>query len=60
MAGRLERLWANYEEHHRTAGNKWCHLVGIPLIIVGLLGLLAVPVVRVGEFPVEAALLLVV
>ncbi|MFQ5778612.1 MAG: Mpo1-like protein [Terriglobia bacterium] len=60
MAGRLDRLWANYEEHHRAAGNKWCHMVGIPLIIVGLLGLLAVPVFRVGEFPVEAALLLVV
>lgn len=59
MAGRLDPLWADYEEHHRTAGNRWCHRVGIPLIIVGLLGLLAVPVFRVGVFPVELALIVV-
>ncbi|MFQ5664356.1 MAG: Mpo1-like protein [Terriglobia bacterium] len=60
MASKLDRLWADYEEHHRTAGNKWCHLVGIPLILVGLLSLLSVPVFRVERLPVEVALLLVV
>lgn len=59
MASRLDRLWADYEEHHRTAGNKWCHMLGIPLIIAGLLGLLAVPLFRVEERPVELALLVV-
>lgn len=43
MPGTRERLWTDYEAHHRMAGNQWCHLVGIPLIIAGLLGLLAVP-----------------
>ncbi|MBI4467256.1 MAG: DUF962 domain-containing protein [Acidobacteria bacterium] len=57
MANRLDRLWADYEDHHRTAGNKWCHLVGIPLIVVGLLGLLAVPLFRWQEWPVEIGLL---
>jgi len=58
MAGRLDALWADYEQHHRTAGNHWCHLVGIPLIMAGLLGLLAVEVFRLGAWPVEASVLL--
>jgi uncharacterized membrane protein YGL010W len=59
MARQLEALWADYEEHHRTAGNKWCHLVGIPLIAAGLTGLLAVEVARVGAWPLEVSLLLI-
>lgn len=59
MASRLDRLWADYEEHHRSGGNRWCHLIGIPLILAGLLGLLAVPVFELARVPVEAALLLV-
>ncbi len=59
MAGRLDHLWADYEAHHRTGGNKWCHLAGIPLIIIGLLALTSVEVFRAGAWPVEAALLLV-
>ena len=35
-------------------------MIGIPLIMAGLLGLLAVPVGRVGGWPVELALLLAV
>lgn len=60
MATRLDQLWADYEEHHRTAGNKWCHMVGIPLIAFSLLGLLAVEVYRVGAWSVELSLLLLV
>ena len=59
MADRLQSLWADYEQHHRTAGNKWCHLLGIPLIVTGALGLLAVEVVRLAGWPVELSLLLV-
>lgn len=60
MAGQLDRLWADYEQHHRSAGNKWCHAVGIPLIVVGVLGLLSVPVFRVAGRPVEVSLLVIV
>lgn len=60
MAGRLDALWADYEEHHRTDGNKWCHMAGIPLIAAGLMGLLAVEVTRVAGWPVEGSLLLLV
>lgn len=60
MASQMDRWWADYEEHHRTAGNQWCHLVGIPLIAAGTAGLLAVEVFRWGTWPVEASLLLIV
>ena len=60
MAQPLDRLWQDYAEHHRAEGNKWCHTVGIPLIIAGLLSLLAFPVAQAGTLPVEASLLLIV
>ncbi len=60
MATQMDRLWADYEAHHRTGGNKFCHVVGIPLIIAGLLGLLSVPLFHIGLLPVEPAFLLVV
>lgn len=56
----MDRLWSDYQEHHRTAGNRACHMIGIPLIMAGLLGLLALPVARVGGWPVEVSLLLAV
>jgi len=56
---RLDPLWADYQTHHRSAGNRWCHAVGIPLILAGLLGLLAVPVFEVEGARVEASLLLI-
>ncbi len=55
----FDRLWEDYQSHHHAAGNKYCHMAGIPLIILGLVGLVSVPVFRVGPWPVEAALLLV-
>lgn len=60
MADRLATLWADYADHHRSEGNKWCHMAGIPLIAAGLLGLLAVKVAQVGAWPVEISLLLIV
>jgi len=59
MANIQDRLWADYEAHHRAAGNKFCHTVGIPLIMVGLLSLLSIPLFRIGTLPIELALLLV-
>jgi uncharacterized membrane protein YGL010W len=58
MATTRDRLWSDYETHHRAEGNKVCHMVGIPLIIAGLLGLLAIPLFRVSRVPVEVSLLL--
>lgn len=55
----LDRLWADYAEHHRTDGNKWCHMIGIPLIITGLLGLLGGARFAVGSLTADGALLLV-
>ena len=60
MASRLDRIWADYEGHHHSSGNKYCHRVGIPLIILGTLGLLAVPTIQLGRLTVDLALLLVV
>ena len=54
-----DRLWSDYEAHHRAGGNKVCHMVGIPLIIAGLLGLAAIPLGRVGGVPLELSLFIV-
>lgn len=58
--GALDALWADYDQHHRAAGNKYCHMLGIPLIIIGLLGvLLAGPHFDVIGLPMDLAILLV-
>lgn len=58
---KLDALWADYAEHHRAAGNKLCHMLGIPLIIVGLLGLmLEIPRFRLGGLEADWAMALVV
>ena len=56
----MNRLWSDYEEHHRTSGNRTCHMIGIPLIIIGLLGLLAIPIAHARGWPIEVSLLLVI
>ena len=60
IPSRMDRLWADYGEHHQQPGNKYCHMIGIPLIIVGLLGLLSVPLFRVGTLVVDWALIYIV
>lgn len=37
----VDRLFADYAAYHRTPGNRACHRVGIPLIVIALLGGLA-------------------
>ncbi len=40
----------DYEEHHRSAANKWTHYFGIPLIVIGIINFLwHVPLVAVTE-----------
>src|SRR5258708_31334616 len=51
----IRTLFADYASHHQTKGNKAFHRVGIPLIVLTLLGMLArVPVYG----PVTAGILL--
>jgi len=38
---RAERLFADYADAHRTAGNRACHAVGIPLIVASIVAALA-------------------
>jgi uncharacterized membrane protein YGL010W len=44
----LTRYFEDYEGAHRTQGNEVCHFLGIPMILVTLLGLLA-QIVLVGN-----------
>ena len=38
---KIDAFFADYASHHRTAGNKWFHRFGIPMIMLTLLGMLA-------------------
>jgi uncharacterized membrane protein YGL010W len=48
-------LFADYASYHQTKGNKAFHRLGIPLIMLSLIGMLA----RVHLGPVDAAMLLI-
>jgi len=44
----ISALFADYASHHQTKGNKWFHRVGIPLIMLSLIGMLArVPIAAI-------------
>jgi uncharacterized membrane protein YGL010W len=61
MSPVLQGHFSDYSSFHRTPGNKACHYVGIPLIVLSLLALLArVPLFEAGGFTVTAAEALVV
>jgi len=56
MSPTLRAHFADYAAFHVTAGNKACHYVGVPLIVLALLALLArVPLFAVGGFTVTLA-----
>ena len=56
MSPVLQGHFSDYAAFHRTPGNKACHYVGIPLIVLSLLALLArVGLFEVGGFTVTAA-----
>jgi uncharacterized membrane protein YGL010W len=52
----------DYEQYHRTRGNKLTHFVGIPLVLFSLLGLLAKVVLWIPSpeslFPVDLGIVL--
>ena len=53
----ITAYFADYASYHRTRGNKWFHRLGIPLIVLTLIGMLTrVPLTR----GVDAAMLLIV
>jgi uncharacterized membrane protein YGL010W len=51
----IHSLFADYASYHRTPGNKAFHRLGIPLIMMSLIGLLTL--VKVG--PVDLAMVLI-
>ena len=56
MTPTLRAHFADYASFHGSAGNRACHYVGIPLIVLALLALLArVPLFAVGGFTVTLA-----
>ena len=56
MSPVLQGHFSDYSAFHRTPGNKACHYIGIPLIVLSLLALLArVPLFEVGGVMVTAA-----
>jgi len=59
MSPVLKAHFTDYAAFHGTPGNKACHYVGIPLIVLSLFALLgAVPLFAVGGFTVTLAELL--
>lgn len=52
----IDLLLSDYASYHRTSGNIYCHFLGIPLIIYGILAMLQL--VEVG--PITVAELLIV
>lgn len=57
---KLESLFDDYASYHRTAGNKWFHRFGIPLIMLSLFGMLArVPLIAVNSLRVDLAMVLI-
>ena len=56
----IRTQFADYAAYHQTAGNKWFHRLGIPLIVLSLLGMLTrVEIIRIGMLRIDAAIVLI-
>ena len=56
----IEHHFADYASHHQTAGNKFFHRLGIPMIMLTLIGMLTrVNLVKTDEITINAAMLLI-
>jgi uncharacterized membrane protein YGL010W len=56
----IRAAFADYAAYHQTKGNKWFHRLGIPLIMLTLLGMLArMRIVAINRFRVDAAVVLI-
>ncbi len=61
MSATLRSHFDDYAAFHRTAGNKTCHMLGIPIIVLSSLAMLGqVPLFPVFGFTVTAAELAIV
>ena len=57
----IQGLFDDYASYHQTKGNKIFHRLGIPMIMLTLLGLLArVELVTAGTIVIDAAMVLIV
>ena len=57
----IDALFADYAAYHQTPGNKLFHRLGIPMIMLSLIGMLVrVPLVRIDDVHFDAAMLLIV
>jgi uncharacterized membrane protein YGL010W len=55
MTPTLRSYFADYAAHHGTSGNRLCHMIGIPLIVLSVFILLGkLPLFAVGGFTVTA------
>lgn len=56
----VDALFADYGAYHQTPGNKWCHRIGIPMIMLSLFGMLSYVEIPLAVFPwLDAALILI-
>ncbi len=56
----VSTLFADYASYHRTAGNKFFHRLGIPMIMLTLIGMLTqLPLFTAGTVRYDAAMILI-
>ena len=56
----VNALFADYASYHRTAGNKWFHRFGIPMIMLSLIGMLTrVEIFSINSFRIDLAMVLI-
>jgi uncharacterized membrane protein YGL010W len=56
----VDALFADYASYHQTAGNKWFHRVGIPMIMLSAIGMLTyVTLADVATIRLDAAMVLI-
>ena len=56
----IQTLFADYASYHQTSGNKTFHRLGIPMIMLTLIGMLAsVKIYESGGVRIDAAMLLI-
>jgi uncharacterized membrane protein YGL010W len=56
----INTLFADYASYHQTAGNKFFHRVGIPMIMLSLIGMLThVPLLDVATVKLDLAMVLI-
>ncbi|HXH39683.1 MAG TPA: Mpo1-like protein [Thermoanaerobaculia bacterium] len=57
----IRASFADYASYHQTRGNKWFHRLGIPMIMLTLIGMLArVKIATAGGVRIDAGMLLII